>query len=269
MTPSSEKPKKRRQRLAKKGTARKPGRRGRRSKRRTSRWEKALYASLVFLLAGPTLVILLYSFLAPPVTPLMVIRLAEGEAMDYRWQPLERISPHLPLAVIASEDNRFCEHWGFDFTEFQNIFEDWRAGGQTRGASTISMQTTKNILLWPGRSIARKIIEAWLTPQLELYWSKRRILEVYLNVAEFGSGVYGVGAASELYFSKPASALELPEACVLAAVLPNPVRLSAADPSDYVRGRALDIQEQVRLLGGTGYLDSIQGAGRFDPRLER
>lgn len=249
MTLSSEKSKKRRQRPAKKGAPRKPGRQGRRSKRRTSRWEKALYASLVFLLAGPTLVILLYSFLAPPVTPLMVIRLAEGEAMDYRWQPLERISPHLPLAVIASEDNRFCEHWGFDFTEFQNIFEDWRAGERTRGASTISMQTTKNILLWPGRSIARKIIEAWLTPQLELYWSKRRILEVYLNVAEMGPGIYGAEAAAQYHFGKAATDLSLKEAALLVTVLPNPRKRSAGKPSARQREQARTIVKRIGQLG--------------------
>jgi len=162
-------------------------------------WKKLLAAVLILFLAGPPLVLLLYRFVPPPVTPLMLIRLAEGEGLDYRWQPIEAISPQLPRAVIAAEDNRFCEHWGFDFTELGNTVDDWFAGERVRGASTISMQTTKNLLLWPQRQMVRKLLEAWLTWQLEFLWPKSRIIEVYLNVIEMGPGIYGAEAAEGLY----------------------------------------------------------------------
>lgn len=205
--------------------------------------------TLIVLLAGPALVILAYSVVPPPVTPLMLIRLLEGENIDYRWTPLERMSPHLARAAIASEDNLFCEHWGFDFEEFREIFQDWREGERPRGASTITMQTAKNILLWPHRHLVRKAVEAWLTPQIELLWSKRRIMEVYLNVAEMGPGIYGAEAAAWHYFQKPAAALRARDAALLVALLPSPRRSSPAQPSDYLNQRAAVIQRRVDQLG--------------------
>ncbi len=201
------------------------------------------------VLAGPALVILIYRVVPPPVTPLMLIRAQEGEEIDYRWTPLERISPHLAQAVIASEDNRFCEHWGFDFGEVLEIFDAWRGGERPRGASTITMQTAKNVLLWPERRVVRKLLEAWLTPQLELIWGKRRILEVYLNVAELGPGIYGAEAAAQRHFGKSAAALTRREAALLAAALPSPRRATPAQPSDYLNGRVPVIRQRVDQLG--------------------
>jgi monofunctional glycosyltransferase len=153
--------------------------------------------------------------------------------------------------VIAAEDNLFCRHYGFDATAMQEEIDTWLEGDRPRGASTITMQTAKNILLWPGRDLLRKLSEAWLTPQLESFWSKRRILEVYLGVAEMGPGVYGAEAASQLYFEKPAIALGRREAALLAAVLPNPLERSVERPSLYLSRRASRIMrraEQIKPL---------------------
>jgi len=221
-----------------------------RTKRRVSTgWRRLVRRALLVALIAPALVILIYSVVPPPVTPLMLIRALEGEEIDYRWTPLEDISPHMAHAVIASEDNRFCAHWGFDFEEFLVIFADWRDGERPRGASTLTMQTAKNILLWPKRQVVRKIIEAWLTPQIELLWSKRRILEVYLNVAEMGAGIYGAEAAAQRHFGKPAAALTAREAALLAALLPSPRRASPAQPSDYLSARVPVILRRVDQLG--------------------
>jgi len=221
-----------------------------RNKRRTAAgWRRLAKWMLIAVLAGPALVIVIYGFLPPPVTPLMLIRALEGEEIDYRWTPLEDISPHLAHAVIAAEDNRFCGHWGFDFEEFLVIFADWRDGERPRGASTITMQTAKNILLWPERQVVRKIFEAWLTPQLELLWSKRRILEVYLNVAEMGPGIYGAEAAAQRHFGKPAAALTAREAVLLAAALPSPRQATPAAPSDYLNERVPVIRRRIDQLG--------------------
>jgi monofunctional biosynthetic peptidoglycan transglycosylase len=200
-------------------------------------------------LAGPGLVILVYRFLPPPVTPLMLIRAAEGEEIDYRWTALENISPHLARAVIASEDTRFCVHWGIDLKEVQNTLEEWRDGERLRGASTISMQTVKNVMLWPQRHIVRKLVEAWLTPQMELIWSKARILEVYLNVVEMAPGIYGAEAAAQRYFGKPAQALTEREATLLAAALPNPRVMSPAQPTPFLVEQAAVIRGRMDQLG--------------------
>jgi monofunctional biosynthetic peptidoglycan transglycosylase len=207
----------------------------------------ALRIILLFLV-GPTAVIGLYRFFDPPITPLMLVRLAQGEALHHRAVPLWRVSPHLIAAVIAAEDNLFCRHFGFD-TEALSEIDTWLAGDRPRGASTITMQTAKNILLWPGRDPLRKLIEAWLTPQIELLWSKRRILEVYLGIAEIGPGVYGAEAAARIYFHKPAAALGRREAALLAAVLPNPRERSAERPDPYVARRASRIMRRADQIG--------------------
>ena len=222
---------------------------GRKKRRVSASWRRLAKWTGLALLAGPALVILIYGFVPPPVTPLMLIRALDGEEIDYRWRPLEEISPHLAHAVIAAEDNRFCGHWGFDFEEFLVIFADWRGGERPRGASTITMQTAKNILLWPERQVVRKAIEAWLTPQIELLWSKRRILEVYLNVAELGPGIYGAEAAAQRHFGKPAAALTAREAALLAAALPSPRRAKPAEPSDYLSARVPVIRRRIDQLG--------------------
>ena len=191
--------------------------------------------------------------------PLMIIRLAEGETLRKDWTSLTAIAPALPQAVIASEDNLFCEHSGFDWKAIEEAVEDYQEGERPRGASTITMQTAKNLFLWPGRSLIRKGIEAWLTPQLELVWSKRRIMEVYLNIAEWGPGLYGAEAAARAYFDKPAADLSRREAALLAAVLPNPRRWSPAKPTTYIAGRAGRIGRRIGQLGPL--LDCVQEAG--------
>lgn len=153
--------------------------------------------------------------------------------LDYRWTPWTRIAKHAGLAVIAAEDQHFPTHHGFDVESIQQAIDAHEKGERLRGASTISQQVAKNVFLWSGRSFVRKGLEAHFTVLIELMWPKRRILEVYLNVAEMGPGVFGVEAASQRHFRKPASKLTASEAALLAAVLPNPIRLRANRPSAY------------------------------------
>lgn len=204
---------------------------------------------LLALLVVPACLIFFYRFVNPPITPLMLLRLAQGEQFHHRPVPLASVSPALVAAVIAAEDNAFCRHHGFDTQALQDEVDNWLAGERPRGASTITMQTAKNIFLWPGRDPLRKVVEAWLTPQIELMWSKRRILEVYLGIAEMGPGVYGAEAAARRYFDKPALALNRREAALLAAVLPNPLKRSASRPSTSVERRALRIERRIAQLG--------------------
>jgi monofunctional biosynthetic peptidoglycan transglycosylase len=180
------------------------------------------------------------------LTPLMVIRAIEGEGIRKDWQPYAAISPHLVRAVMASEDTRFCQHHGFDWREIENALAASSAGERLRGASTISMQTAKNLFLWPGRSYLRKAVEAYFTVLLELFWSKKRIIETYLNVVEWGSGIYGAQAAAEAHFGKSAAALTRREASLLAAVLPNPRRWSASHPTRYILNRSATIRARMR-----------------------
>src|SRR6185312_5147153 len=166
----------------------------------------------------------LYRVLPPPVTPLMLIRAAQGYGMTKAWRPLAEISPHLVRAVIAGEDAKFCRHHGFDWDAIEAAWQRYESGrGRLVGASTISMQTAKNVFLWPGRDWPRKALEAWFTVWIETFWSKRRIIEVYLNVVEWGPGIYGAEAASRHYFGKPAASLTASEAARLAAVIPDPL----------------------------------------------
>ncbi|NJO55539.1 MAG: monofunctional biosynthetic peptidoglycan transglycosylase, partial [Rhodospirillales bacterium] len=209
----------------------------------------ALWVTLLAI-ALPLTVIVAYRFFAPPITPLMIIRLAEGEGWDYRWVPLTDISPHLVRAVMAAEDARFCEHFGFDFNALSYELDEWLEGERPRGASTISQQTAKNILLWPGRGLLRKGLEAWLTPQVELVWSKHRIFEVYLNVIEVAPGIYGAEAGAQRLFGTSAARLSPGEAARLAAVLPNPRGRSAVQPSQRVQGRANLIERRARAMDG-------------------
>jgi len=161
----------------------------------------------------------------------------ENFRLDYRWRDLEAMSVQLGRAVVAAEDQRFAQHRGFDLDAIEKAWKGNRPGRRVRGASTISQQLAKNLFLWPGKSLLRKGIEAWFTVLIEATWPKRRILEVYLNVVQFGDGIYGAEAAAQHYFRKPASELAAAEAALLAAVLPNPLRLKADKPSAYVRSR--------------------------------
>ncbi len=210
-------------------------------------WRRRLVRLAAILLLGPLATILVLRVVPVPATPLMVIRLFQGHGWQHDWMPRQGIAPALAAAVIASEDNRFCEEWfGFDIAALRGQVEAWADGDRPRGASTITMQTAKNLFLWPGRDPLRKVIEAWLTPQIALLWPKRRVLEVYLNIVEFGPGIYGAEAAARHFFDKPASRLSPREAALLAAVLPNPLGWSAGAPGPYVRRRAATIERRVR-----------------------
>jgi monofunctional biosynthetic peptidoglycan transglycosylase len=225
---------------------------------RRRRLRRVLIALLLALALVPVALILPLRWVAPPVTAFMLeyrYGARPARAIDYRWVDWEDMSPWLPLAAVAAEDQKFPQHFGFDL---QSIHDAIAAGDErTRGASTISQQTVKNLYLWPGRSLVRKGLEAWLTVHLELLWPKRRILEVYLNVAELGPGVYGVGAASRRYFRKTPAQLGAREAAALAAVLPSPGRYSVTAPSAYVRARVAWIQGQMGSLGGPAYLAGL------------
>ncbi|WP_376783315.1 monofunctional biosynthetic peptidoglycan transglycosylase [Atlantibacter hermannii] len=171
------------------------------------------------------------------------------------WVGMDEISPWMGLAVIAAEDQKFPEHWGFDMAAIQKaVAHNERNENRIRGASTLSQQTAKNLFLWDGRSWVRKGLEAGLTVGIETVWSKRRILTVYLNIAEFGDGIFGVEAAARHYFNKPASQLSASQAALLAAVLPNPLRFKADAPSGYVRSRQAWILRQMRQLGGEEFM---------------
>jgi monofunctional biosynthetic peptidoglycan transglycosylase len=174
--------------------------------------------------------------------------------LRYRWTPYTRVSAELPIALVASEDQKFPLHHGFDVQAIADAMEDAEDGDRLRGASTISQQAAKNLFLWNGRSFVRKGLEVYFTVLLEVTWPKRRILEVYLNTAEFGDGIYGAAAASEAFFGKPASALDGREAALLAAVLPNPKRYRVDQPSAHVLRRVVWIERQVGQLGGASYL---------------
>ena len=195
-------------------------------------------------------------YLNPPTTAfIMAWQWDSGRRAHQQWQPLSQISPHLQLAVISSEDQKFPHHFGFDFDSIQKALSERK--GRPRGASTITQQVAKNLFLWNGRSYVRKLLEAWFTLMIECLWPKQRILEYYLNIAEFGTGVYGAQAAAQTFYGRPARQLTPWQAGLLAAVLPNPKRMSAANPSDYVENRAQEIMAAGRQLGGTNYLNQL------------
>ena len=205
---------------------------------------------------GPVLILLPLRWAPPPTTAFM---LQHDGAVRYRWVPWREISPHLRVAVVAAEDQKFPHHHGFDFASISSALsgEEARRLHHQRGASTISQQVAKNLLLWPGRSWLRKGLEAWLTLWIEWLWPKRRTLEIYLNIAEFGPGIFGIGAASATYFGAPPASLGPAEAARLAAVLPDPRRLHVSDPGPYAIQRAAEIRAQVEGLGGPAYLRDL------------
>ncbi|MCB1825449.1 MAG: monofunctional biosynthetic peptidoglycan transglycosylase [Candidatus Competibacteraceae bacterium] len=218
-------------------------------------------AAWSFVLISLALVLLL-RWMPPPISSIMAqdwLRAAwtDGKTIHYQWMPYEDISPYTALAVIAAEDQRFPEHYGFDLVEIRQVLDGLEAGKAPRGASTLSQQVAKNLFLWPGRNWVRKGLEAWFTVLLELFWSKQRILEVYLNIAEFGEYTFGAEVASRRFFDKPAARLTAREAARLAAVLPNPRRYRVDRPSAYVLKRQRWIERQMRQLGGIAYLDRL------------
>jgi monofunctional biosynthetic peptidoglycan transglycosylase len=185
-----------------------------------------------------------------------------GYHTDFRWASLEQISPNAAMAVVASEDQQFPFHDGFDFNSIRESVRASEHGKRLRGASTISQQVAKNLFLWPGHSFLRKGLEAYFTVLIETLWPKERILEMYLNIAQFGAGIYGVQAAAERFWHKPAAHLGAEEAASLAAVLPNPLRLHAERPSRYLLARRDWILAQMRELGGPAYLRALESESR-------
>jgi monofunctional glycosyltransferase len=185
-----------------------------------------------------------------------------GWRADYRWTPYERISRHVKLAVIASEDQKFAFHPGFDFEAIDAALRERERGKRLRGASTISQQVAKNLFLWPGQSFVRKGLEAYLTLLIELWWPKQRILEMYLNVAEFGPGIYGIGAAAARFFHSDPARLTQAQAALLASVLPSPRRLHVERPSAYLWRRQAWIIEQMNSLGGSSYIHEVDAPAR-------
>ncbi|WP_435867752.1 monofunctional biosynthetic peptidoglycan transglycosylase [Halomonas salifodinae] len=177
--------------------------------------------------------------------------------IEQQWRRWDQLSDHAKLAVIAAEDQRFPVHRGFDLVELRRAWEASRNGARLRGASTLSQQTAKNLFLWSGRSWARKALEAWFTLLIEALWPKERILEVYLNIAEWDTGVFGLEAAAQHYFGVSAAQLNPHQASLLAAILPNPRARDAARPSPQVAQRAAWIRQQMRNLGGTAYLERL------------
>ena len=239
-------------------------------RRPARRWPSALArigrfcARLTFVaLALPTLVLLALRWLDPPTSAFILARQWEqlrggrAAAVHHRWVDFDRISPYLAVAVIAAEDQRFPDHFGFDFQSIGRALAHNARGRTVRGASTISQQTAKNLFLWSGRSYLRKGLEAGLTLGLELVWPKRRILEVYLNLAEFGDGVFGARAAAERIFHTSPDRLSRQQAALLASVLPDPGRLDAGHPSAHVRQKARWVRAQMEQLGGARLLDRL------------
>ncbi|OGN44619.1 MAG: monofunctional biosynthetic peptidoglycan transglycosylase [Caulobacterales bacterium RIFCSPHIGHO2_01_FULL_70_19] len=220
----------------------------------------ALLALGLLLLSG----VVAYAVVPPPVTFLMTSRLIEGEGVSRRWRSLDDISPRLVEAVIAAEDSTFCSHHGFDMKAIEqalkaNARAEKRGRGRIRGGSTISQQTAKNVFLWPGRDWVRKGLEAGYTILIETVWGKRRIMEVYLNVAEWGPGVYGAEAAARHWFDKGADELTSREAARLAAILPSPRRYNASAPGPYVRRRASRIQAAMGTVRNDGLASCVLG----------
>ncbi len=217
-------------------------------------WKTTMWFFIVSI--GLTII---YRFVPVPITPLMMIRLVE-QTFDpekkvrlYKdWVPISEISRNAPQAVFAAEDQKFMTHKGFDFEAMEKAWENNKKGKRIKGASTITQQTVKNVFLWPGRSYLRKGLEAYFTVLVELLWSKERIMEVYLNVIEMGDGIYGIEAASQAYYKKPAAKLNRNQAAMIAAVLPNPIRWTPARPTGYIRGRQAWIMRQMNNLEPLG-----------------
>lgn len=233
--------------------------------RRRRRWLRWLVAMPLVALALSVVQVATLRFVDPPFSAFMLSRQLEAWSegdwsfrIAHDWRDLDEISPYVPLAVIASEDQNFAEHFGFDLKAIERARKSNERGRKVRGGSTISQQTAKNLFLWSGRSWVRKGIEAWYTLLIEAMWPKHRIVEVYVNVAEFGDGVYGAQAAARTFFGTDADKLSPAQAARMAAVLPSPRRYSISKPGPYVQRRAQAIQRQMRYIGGTEYLQRLE-----------
>lgn len=194
----------------------------------------------------------LFYFFSPPITLTMLISAIHNQRwIDHRSVSLNRVSTNLQRSVIASEDGRFCMHNGIDFDAVADAVDDFEESGKLRGASTISMQVSRNVFIWTGGGAVRKLLEAPLALSLDAVWSKRHILEIYMNIAEWGPGIFGAEAAAQYYFHKPAAALSAYEAARLTAILPNPIRWNAAKPTPYIERRTRSIQARAMQLNRT------------------
>jgi len=233
---------------------------GRSSAGKKKSWARRLLGLVGWVIlaffSSTLITMLVFRWVPIPFSALMVQRKVQSWSSDkpytsrHHWVSLEEIAPSMGVAVIAGEDQNFPEHFGFDWKAIEKAVEHNEKSRRKRGASTVSMQTAKNLFLWETRSWLRKGFEAYFTLLIEAGWSKKRILEVYLNIVEFGDGIYGVEAASRTFFGKPAKRLSPSEAALLAAVLPNPHKYHVGAPSEYVRGRQAWILGQMRQLGG-------------------
>ncbi|HET9819962.1 MAG TPA: monofunctional biosynthetic peptidoglycan transglycosylase [Rhodanobacteraceae bacterium] len=233
------------------------------ARRRTfaRRWLRRLLGALAAFVAITWLAVLVLRFVPPPTSAYMVERKISQAwhghrdfRIQHQWVPWNRIAPVAPLAMVAGEDQTFPFNHGFDIASIRSAIDEAEAGGRLRGASTITQQTARNLFLWSGGGFFRKGLEAYFTVLIDLTWPKRRILEVYANIAELGNGIYGVEAAAQAYFHEPASRLTARQAALLAAVLPNPRGWHADRPSAYVQRRAAWIERQMRQLGGVAYV---------------
>jgi monofunctional glycosyltransferase len=209
----------------------------------------------IVFVAGSIFFVILFRFVNPPITSLMILRGFEQKAagkpwkIEKSWKSFDEISDPMKRAAVAAEDQSFLENHGFDFNAMERAYKKNEHSKKLIGGSTISQQTAKNVFLWPGRSIIRKGFEAWCTLLMEVFWGKKRIMEVYLNVIEMGDGVYGAEAAAQTYFHKPASQLNNHEAAAIASIFPSPLKWSATNPSAYVRHRQYLIMRNMRRLG--------------------
>ncbi len=230
------------------------------------KWFKRL---VIFLFLFSILQVVLTKFIPVYYTPLMVWnnagQLFSGETVvcKHKWVPIEDISKNLPLAVVASEDNLFLDHSGFDFNQIEKAMEEAEKGKRQRGASTISQQTAKNVFLWSGRSYIRKGLEVYYTFLIELIWGKERIMEVYLNSIEMGENIYGAEAVAQAHFRKPAKKLTAAESALIAATLPNPIRFNSAKPSGYI------LKRQAKILDLMGKVNPVDFEKEPAPKKEK
>jgi monofunctional biosynthetic peptidoglycan transglycosylase len=220
-------------------------------RKRLGNWPRRVGIALAVMAAWPIVMTVVYAVVPPPFTNLQLLRALSGNGLTRDWVSIDDMSPALPRAVIASEDARFCQHNGVDWIEFQGVIDDALDNdeGPIRGASTIPMQTAKNLFLWDGRSFFRKGLELPLAYWMDFVWSKRRMAEIYLNNVEWAPGIYGAEAASQYHFKKPAKKLSRKEAALLAAVLPNPIKRNAGTPSKGVRRIANRILTRMTIMG--------------------
>lgn len=238
------------------------------------RWAGRLAWGLPLLaLLASALPVLLLRWVDPPTSAFMLARQFEARSggqpdfeLRHQWMDWDQLSPYLPIALVAAEDQRFPEHAGFDFAAIDQALADNARGGRMRGASTISQQVAKNLFLWERQSWLRKAVEAWFTVLIETLWPKQRILEVYANLAEFGNGVFGAEAAARHFFGKPAAELDATESARLAAVLPSPRRYSVSAPGPFVQQRTAWIREQALQLGGPAHLAECCGVPAGSPQ---